>query len=271
MGSRVEQSEDSLPQQRCSLRSAVPAVRARSDIRKHIVPRQCCRRQKGTPARRWRRAPRDRVWHRPGAGRDDRRRGRRRTRSQARAAEGRRRDGVRAICGGRAVPPVSRSWSSSSGSRASTCGRERWRPRRVQRSATRRTVFGIVYAGRVTASPHKYTAGEYLTVVPAQPADREFRLVFETEGRTRNAVSVGQSCHRSSTSRGVRKARRLEPPGWMPALWAESKHAVRQTGHPNRRLDWNRVRRDVRGAVGVVRLRQSVRTDVDPAGGRSWW
>jgi hypothetical protein len=38
-----------------------------------------------------------------------------------------------------------------------------------------------LYAGRVTASPHKYTAGEYLTVVPALPADREFRLVFETE------------------------------------------------------------------------------------------
>ncbi len=38
-----------------------------------------------------------------------------------------------------------------------------------------------LYPGRVTASPHKYTAGEYLTVVPALPVDREFRLVFETE------------------------------------------------------------------------------------------
>ena len=39
-----------------------------------------------------------------------------------------------------------------------------------------------LYAGRVTASPHKYTAGQYLTVGPASPADGEFRLVFETEG-----------------------------------------------------------------------------------------
>ena len=38
-----------------------------------------------------------------------------------------------------------------------------------------------LYAGRVTVSPHKYTAGQYLTVVPASPADRGFRLVFETE------------------------------------------------------------------------------------------
>jgi hypothetical protein len=39
-----------------------------------------------------------------------------------------------------------------------------------------------LYAGRVTASPHKYTAGQYLTVAPASPADGGFRLVFETEG-----------------------------------------------------------------------------------------
>jgi hypothetical protein len=38
-----------------------------------------------------------------------------------------------------------------------------------------------LYAGRVTASPHKYTEGQYLTVTPASPADSAFRLIFETE------------------------------------------------------------------------------------------
>ena len=38
-----------------------------------------------------------------------------------------------------------------------------------------------LYPGQVTASPHKYTAGQYLTIVPPSPADSEFRLVFETE------------------------------------------------------------------------------------------
>ena len=34
-----------------------------------------------------------------------------------------------------------------------------------------------LYAGRVTASPHKYTDGEDLTVVPVSPADSAFRLI----------------------------------------------------------------------------------------------
>ena len=38
-----------------------------------------------------------------------------------------------------------------------------------------------LYAGRVTASPHKYTEGQYLIVTPASPADSAFRLIFETE------------------------------------------------------------------------------------------
>jgi hypothetical protein len=38
-----------------------------------------------------------------------------------------------------------------------------------------------LYAGRVTVSPHKYTDGHVLTVVPADPADSAFRIVFETE------------------------------------------------------------------------------------------
>ena len=38
-----------------------------------------------------------------------------------------------------------------------------------------------LYAGRVTASRHKYTEGHYLTVVPADPADSVFRIIFEAE------------------------------------------------------------------------------------------
>lgn len=38
-----------------------------------------------------------------------------------------------------------------------------------------------LYAGRVTASRHKYTDGQYLTVSPASPGDGAFRLVFETD------------------------------------------------------------------------------------------
>ena len=38
------------------------------------------------------------------------------------------------------------------------------------------------YAGRLTASPHKYvTGGQYLTVKPISPQDSARRIVFETE------------------------------------------------------------------------------------------
>ena len=38
------------------------------------------------------------------------------------------------------------------------------------------------YAGRVTATPHKYVpGGQYLTVRPVPPADSPHRMVFETE------------------------------------------------------------------------------------------
>jgi hypothetical protein len=39
------------------------------------------------------------------------------------------------------------------------------------------------YPGRVAVSPHKYTAGHYLTVTPENAADSAYRLVFETDGR----------------------------------------------------------------------------------------
>lgn len=38
-----------------------------------------------------------------------------------------------------------------------------------------------LYRGRVQTTPHKYTKGHYLTVIPATPADSLFRLVFETD------------------------------------------------------------------------------------------
>ena len=38
------------------------------------------------------------------------------------------------------------------------------------------------YAGRVTATPHKYVpGGHYLTVTPSSPADSALRMVFQTE------------------------------------------------------------------------------------------
>lgn len=39
-----------------------------------------------------------------------------------------------------------------------------------------------LYPGRVRESPHKYTDGHYLTVVPADTSAHRYRLVFETDG-----------------------------------------------------------------------------------------
>lgn len=40
-----------------------------------------------------------------------------------------------------------------------------------------------LYGARVTAGPHKYTGGKYLTVVPEGADSSEFRLIFETDGQ----------------------------------------------------------------------------------------
>jgi hypothetical protein len=40
-----------------------------------------------------------------------------------------------------------------------------------------------LYPNQVTVSPHKYTDGNYLTVVPTDAADSAYRIVFETDGR----------------------------------------------------------------------------------------
>ena len=39
-----------------------------------------------------------------------------------------------------------------------------------------------LYPGRVNVSPHKYTDGHYLTVVPSDTSARRYRLIFETDG-----------------------------------------------------------------------------------------
>jgi hypothetical protein len=39
-----------------------------------------------------------------------------------------------------------------------------------------------LYGARVTVTPHKYIAGHYLTVAPAQPSDSLYRIIFETDG-----------------------------------------------------------------------------------------
>ena len=49
-----------------------------------------------------------------------------------------------------------------------------------------------MYGGRVTATPHKYTAGRYLTVRSAAPADSGFRLLFETDGKQVTRYRAGR-------------------------------------------------------------------------------
>jgi len=39
-----------------------------------------------------------------------------------------------------------------------------------------------LYPGQVTVTPHKYEDGHYLTVTPPAPADKRYRLIFETAG-----------------------------------------------------------------------------------------
>jgi hypothetical protein len=38
------------------------------------------------------------------------------------------------------------------------------------------------YPGRIEVGPHKYTDGHYLTYLPGNVRDRDFRLLFETDG-----------------------------------------------------------------------------------------
>ena len=39
-----------------------------------------------------------------------------------------------------------------------------------------------LYPGQITVTPHKYEDGHYLTVTPQSPADKRYRMIFETAG-----------------------------------------------------------------------------------------
>ncbi len=47
------------------------------------------------------------------------------------------------------------------------------------------------YPGRIVATPHAYVDGEYLTFVPRDAADRDYRVVFETSADTVTGFRAG--------------------------------------------------------------------------------
>jgi hypothetical protein len=49
-----------------------------------------------------------------------------------------------------------------------------------------------LYGTRLKVSPHKYTKGHYLTVIPQDAGDRNYRLIFETDGKKVTAYRVGK-------------------------------------------------------------------------------
>jgi hypothetical protein len=49
-----------------------------------------------------------------------------------------------------------------------------------------------LYGARLKVSPHTYTKGHYLTVVPQDASDRNYRLVFETDGKKVTTYRVGK-------------------------------------------------------------------------------
>jgi hypothetical protein len=49
-----------------------------------------------------------------------------------------------------------------------------------------------LYGARLKVSPHKYTKGHYLTVVPQDTRDRNYRLIFETDGKKVTTYRVGK-------------------------------------------------------------------------------
>ena len=53
------------------------------------------------------------------------------------------------------------------------------------------TTIQRLYAGRVRVSPHKYTKGHYLTVLPVDTAGHPYRLVFETNGAVVTTYRTG--------------------------------------------------------------------------------
>jgi hypothetical protein len=49
-----------------------------------------------------------------------------------------------------------------------------------------------LYGARLKVSPHTYTKGHYLTVVPQDAIDRNYRLIFETDGKKVTTYRVGK-------------------------------------------------------------------------------
>lgn len=50
-----------------------------------------------------------------------------------------------------------------------------------------------LYLGQIKVSPHKYdTGGHYLTFVPKDKSDRNYRLVFETDGKRVTTFRAGK-------------------------------------------------------------------------------
>jgi hypothetical protein len=49
-----------------------------------------------------------------------------------------------------------------------------------------------LYYDRLKVTPHKYTAGHYLTFLPIGKIDRNYRLIFETDGRQVVNYRVGR-------------------------------------------------------------------------------
>jgi len=48
------------------------------------------------------------------------------------------------------------------------------------------------YAGQIEVLPHKYTDGHYLVITPRNSADRELRIVFETDGKKVETLRGGR-------------------------------------------------------------------------------
>jgi hypothetical protein len=59
-----------------------------------------------------------------------------------------------------------------------------------------------LYPGRITVGPHPYVSGHYLTYRPADPADRGYGMIFETDGKkvtsfragTEEAIALIEGC-----------------------------------------------------------------------------
>lgn len=49
-----------------------------------------------------------------------------------------------------------------------------------------------LYPGQIEVTPHKYTNGHYLTFVPKDRGDRNYRVVFETDGQRVTGFRAGK-------------------------------------------------------------------------------